>query len=87
VARRQVRQTGKGPNREITSLCNRGEWWSPRSKADAISDIRNNISTYYVSWPNGPTTEVKVVNGPTGPYLRTDRDNTERNNLLDLPDC
>ncbi len=38
-------------------------------------------------WPGGVRTEIRVVNGPTGKYLRTDRDNTSRNNLDDLPDC
>ena len=32
-------------------------------------------------------TEIRVVNGPNGKYLRTDRDDTERNNLRDLPNC
>jgi len=31
--------------------------------------------------------EVRVVRGSTGAQLRTDRDFTTRNNLLDLPDC
>jgi hypothetical protein len=30
---------------------------------------------------------VHVVNGPTGPYLRTAADDSESNNLLRLPDC
>lgn len=87
MTRRQVKQTGKGSGGGITSLCNQGQMWSPRSKANAISDIESHLHSYYVSWPNGPTTDVHVVEGPTGKYLRTDRDNTDRNNLLDLPDC
>lgn len=31
--------------------------------------------------------EIRVVNGPTGPYLRTDPDATTHNNLDDLPGC
>jgi hypothetical protein len=65
---------------------NDGEWWSPRSKAGAIADIETGTHTYYVPWPE-KRTEIRVVNGPTGTYLRTDRDSTPRNNLDDLPNC
>lgn len=88
MADRRVFATGKGKNDEITKLCNSGEWWSPRSKADAIDDIEQGRHTYYVVWsPENRRTEVRVVNGANGKYLRTDRDSTTRNNLLDLPDC
>lgn len=30
--------------------------------------------------------EIRFAHGATGEYLRTDRDNTTRNNLDDLPD-
>lgn len=73
---------------DITSLGNPDEWWSPRSKQDAIRDIESREHTYYVIWPPGQTrTEVRVVLGPTGKYLRTDRDSSPRNNLDDLPTC
>ena len=87
MADRRVSHTGKDRDGDITSLCNPGEFWSPRRKADAIQDIENKIHTYYVQWPEGKRTDIHVVNGPTGKYLRTDRDNTSRNNLDDLPDC
>lgn len=77
-------RVGRPPN--ITALCDEGASWSPRSKADAISDINSGAHTYYVPWKSGRT-EIRVVDGATGEYLRTDRDNTERNNLQDLPDC
>lgn len=86
MADRAVRKTGKNRDGDITSLCDDGAAWSPRYKADAISDITNRIHTYYVPWNDGRT-EINVTNGATGPYLRTDRDNTTRNNLDDLPDC
>jgi hypothetical protein len=56
-------------------------------KADAISDIELQVHTYAVIWPDGKRTPVRVVSGPSGKYLRTDRDATERNNLRDLPNC
>lgn len=85
MADRAVRQTGKSQNGDILSLKDAGQSWSPRLKADAISDIESRIHTYYVPWNSGRT-EIRVVNGEHGKYLRTDRDATTRNNLLDLPD-
>lgn len=87
MADRPVRKTGKNRDGDITSLCNAGDYWSPRSKADAIRDIEQGLHTYHVPWTSGRT-EIRVVNDPVkGKYLRTDRDNTTRNNLDDLPDC
>lgn len=87
MADRAVRKTGKNSEGDITRLCNQGDAWSPRSKADAIYDIENGIHTYHVPWTDGRT-EIRVVNdAKKGKYLRTDRDNTTRNNLDDLPDC
>lgn len=85
MADRAVRKTGKDKDGDITSLCD-GASWSPRSKANAISDIESGTHTYYVPWTTGRT-EILVVQGSTGKYLRTDSDNTRRNNLDDLPDC
>jgi hypothetical protein len=48
--------------------------------------ISQQLHTYYVPWNTGRT-EIRVVQGTHGPYLRTDRDGTSRNNLDDLPDC
>lgn len=86
MADRAVRQTRKNRDGDITALCNPNDWWSPRGKSDVISDIELGHHTYYVPWVDGRT-EIRVVNGFQGKYLRTDRDNTSRNNLADLPDC
>lgn len=86
MADRAVRKTGKDKDGDITRLCNEGDWWSPRSKADAISDIENKVHTYYVPWTSGRT-EITVVNGAKGKYLRTVRDGSTGNNLDELPDC
>ncbi len=83
---RAVRNTGKDHDGDITKLCDPGQVWSPRSKADAINDIESGVHTYHVPWKSGRT-EIRIVNGPTGKYLRTDRDNTSKNNLDDLPNC
>lgn len=86
MADRPVRKTGKDKDGDITSLCNGGSSWSPRTKSGAINDIESGTHTYHVPWTSGRT-EIKVVNGPNGKYLRTDRDDTTKNNLDDLPDC
>ena len=39
MTERRVRQTGKDTHGDITALCNVGEAWSPRLKADAINDV------------------------------------------------
>lgn len=87
MARRAVTRTRKDDDGDITALCNPGEWWSPRAKRDAIHDIESGNHSYHVPWSDGKDTPIRVVNGTTGKYLRTDRDDTPRNNLDDLPDC
>lgn len=80
---RPVRQTGKNSLGDITSLYDAS--WGKRLKVDAISDIESGAYTYYVPWTDGRT-DIRVVNA-SPKYVRTDRDNTTRNNLLDLPDA
>lgn len=86
MASRAVTHTRKDSKGDILALCNPKEFWSPRLKSDAIRDIESGSHTYYVVWPDGRTA-IRVVDAPDGKYLRTDRDNTPRNNLEDLPDC
>lgn len=86
MADRAVRKTRKDAAGDILALCSDGAGWSPRSKAEAISDLELGIHSYYVPWTSGRT-EIRVVDGPHGKYLRTDSDGTSRNNLDDLPDC
>jgi hypothetical protein len=86
MADRAVYKTGKDEKKNITALCNEGASWSPRKSADAIYDIENEIHSYYVPWKSGRT-EITVVNGPNGKYLRTVRDDSTGNNLDELPDC
>lgn len=89
MADRPVRKTDKNTEGDITALCNDGSTWSPRKKWDAIRDIENGTHTYYVPWKSGRT-EIRVVEDSSvegGKYLRTDRDDTSKNNLDDLPDC
>lgn len=87
MADRPVFRSRKDDDGDITALCNASESWSPRLKRDAISDIENGFHRYYVPWPDGQSTWIDVVDGPSGKHLRTDKDSTTRNNLDDLPDC
>ncbi|PWG61182.1 DUF3892 domain-containing protein [Sediminicurvatus halobius] len=84
---RHVTRSKKGRDGDILALCNPGALWSPRPKADAIRDIESRAHTYYVTGEGGTRVSIHVVNGLSGKYLRTDPDNSERNNLDDLPDC
>lgn len=86
MADRRVTRTDKDDDGDITALCNPGEAWSPRPKADAIDDIDDGIHTYYVQDSSGRS-DIHVVNDPDGPYLRTDPDGSASNNLDELPDC
>ena len=87
MADRAVRQTRKGADGDVLALCDQSAVWSPRSKRDAITDIESGLHTYHVPWQD-KRTEIGVVNDAIrGKYLRTDWDSTQRNNLLDLPDC
>lgn len=86
MADRRVTATGKNDDGDITSLCNQGQFWSPRSKSDAINDIDLKLHRYYVG-SGSSEVDIHVVDGPTGKFLRTDPDETEGNNLDDLPDC
>ena len=87
MADRAVYQARKDADGDITALGAPGQSWSPRLKWDAISDIELGLHSYYVPWKIAGRTEIRVVDGPTGKYLRTDRDSTSRNNLDDLPEC
>ena len=87
MADRQVTATGKDKDGDITKLCNPGETWSPRSKDEAIDDIEKGRHSYFVRTRSAGRTNIEVVNGPNGKYLRTHGDSTTGNNLDELPDC
>ena len=87
MADRQVRQTGKDADDDIIALCSNGQSWSPRSKVGAISDIDSGTHTYFVQSAGTTRTNVQVINGANGKYLRTTADSSSSNNLDNLPDC
>ena len=85
---RRVTATRKSNDGDILELCGGPTaYWSPRSKGDVISDIEHGEFNYYVLWMNCLRTDIRVVSGPNGKHLRTDRDRSSRNNLDELPDC
>jgi len=86
MTERKVASTRKDGDGDILALCNPASYWSPRSKRDAIRDIESGTHKYYVPWRSSRT-YIHVVNGPNGKYLRTNQDDSSRNNLDDLPDC
>ena len=88
MADRRVKASGKDKDGDITKLCNSGEAWSPRMKADAIDDIEAKRHRYYTQDRNGNQSDVHVVTKRDGTkYLRTDPDGKSEDNLDNLPDC
>lgn len=63
-----------------------GQAWSPCPKAAVIHEIDNGINEYFVD-EAGDRSDIQVVNGPSGKYLRTVGDSESANNLDSLPDC
>lgn len=86
MVERKVTGSKKDVSGNIVALCNLSEWWSPRFTIEAIDDIQEQFYSYYVI-VDGQKVDIKVINGPSGKYLRTDPDKTEMNNLDYLPDC
>jgi len=84
---RIVTHTRKDADGNIIAICNPRAQWYERSKEQAIEDIENEAYRYYAEWFDIEPTLIHVVRGEGDPYLRTDRDDTPRNNLDKLPDC
>lgn len=88
MADRRVTASGKDKDGDITKLCNSGQSWSPRKKADAINDIESKAHTYYTQDRNGNRSDVHVAKKADGSkYLRTDPNGKSEDNLDNLPDC
>ncbi len=76
---RQVKATGKDNDGDIEFL--KGGFGEVSAK-NAIREIESGQARYAVG-----DSEVSVVNGPSGKYLRTAPDGRSRNNLDNLPDA
>lgn len=83
----QVRCINKQPRNNthegITHLGGEGWKWS---RDQVISSIETNKDSFFTK-VNGTRSEVGVVNGPNGKYVRTHADKTYNDNLLALPEC
>lgn len=86
MVERKITHTKKDSFGNILAICSPGEWWSPKSTDEAIMEIEEYLYLYYVN-VDRQKVDIKVINGSTGKYLRTDPDRTTKNNLDDLPDC
>jgi hypothetical protein len=77
---RRVKTTKRGRDGTIIALCNAGQPWSPRKKADVILDINSNKRSYYVQEADRRV-YVRVFEGS----LRTTKDASSGNHLDALP--
>lgn len=93
MAQQRVDRTSKesvwlgGQHPHIAALCLEDRRRVP--KEQAIANVRAGRETYY-TYAAGQVAIVEVVNSCSrcySSYLRTNRDTTTKNNLLELPDC
>ena len=84
MADRAVYRTSKDQFGNIVALW--GEFGTV-SHLDAIDDIEHGVERYWVPLNGGAGSIVEVAAGAHGKYLRTNWDNSGRNNLVDLPDA
>jgi hypothetical protein len=68
---RVVTQSRKGPDGGITALCNPTEYWSPRSKEDAVNDIDSGNVAYTINVPGREGVDIRVADDATGKRLIT----------------
>jgi Protein of unknown function (DUF3892) len=80
---REVTAVRKGRKGPISRLCNDDAPWSPVSVRQAIREIRAGTAKYFARFEDD-LVEIRVVDGR---YLRTAADDTEQNNLDNLPRC
>jgi hypothetical protein len=83
---RRVTRIKKNKEGDIVALCNTGSYWSPRNLINVISDIEVFKFKYYVQWENGEISDVELINGPNGKYLRTKKHKSNKNDLYCLPE-
>lgn len=86
MSERRVIGTTKNGEEDITGLCNMHEAWSPVSKEEAITHIKEHRHNYYVVL-NGKIIDIKIAGNPPSEYLRTDPEKTTENDLIYLPNC
>ena len=70
----------------VKELHNPDAAWSPRTRDEAINDIREEGIQYWARGPLGNEAEIEVRERHGKPYLSTKPDEHEGNNLTELPD-
>ena len=78
----RVSHTRKDLRGNITAIGVKGSW--ELASSTAVQRIENREEAYHVEWPE-KRTDIHVAGPSYNRFLRTDRDNTTRNNLEDLP--
>ena len=87
MAARKVISCKRDTSGDVTLLCNPGEYWSPRTKEEAIEDIEKKVHSYYVQTIEGEKSNIKIIEGVSGKYLRSTYDSRSPMNLSNLPEC
>lgn len=77
------KQPRQNPYEGISHLGGPGWRWT---RQQVITSINAGTNTFY-TLEGGKRAEIGVVNGPSGPYLRTYADGQWNDNLLALPEC
>ena len=75
-----------GTQPTIKELHSPGSAWSPRTRDEAVADIRDRGIRYLARGPEGNGAEIEVRRTSNTWYLRTKRDDLGGNNLSELPD-
>jgi hypothetical protein len=83
---RRITKIKKNKEGDIVALCNGSSYWSPRYLPDVIMDIEIRKFRYYAQWGNGETTNIELIDGPNGKYLRTKLTKANKNDLFELPE-
>ena len=83
---RKITKIKKNKEGDIVALCNGGSYWSPRNLDNIIYDIEVLKIKYYAQWGNGKVTNIELVEGPSGKYLRTKLSKSSSNDLFALPE-
>lgn len=85
MADRRVTHAAKSSEGNITGLGNPGAAWYSRTAAQAILDIERGVHTYHVG-SGDSRSEIHVIKGRHGRYLRTVANEEQADNLDELPD-
>lgn len=77
------KQPRNNPYEGITHLGGAGWKWTREA---VIQSIEAGTNTFFTN-TTGQRTDIAVVDGPHGKYLRTHANGTWNDNLLSLPEC